>query len=435
MVFIIVMVCYADRTNIGIVLAQADFSDIPAGDKGIVLSSFFIGYMITQIPGGYLARRYGAKPIFLLAAVTWTVFDMLTPLAAQFGLVPLILVRIGMGLGEGMTFPTQHALTGFWVPTHERAFLVNFMTSGQDIGSVLANVASPRLLELGTWVVFVCWGGLAISWCLMFMALGASAPETHGPCSRSGEASWIRQHRKAASFEDARRVHEAMLPRRLLRERCVWAIVAGHVGVNYAWYVMISWMPTYFEGMFGLKLADNPVTLAAPYFASWAGGVASGKVADMLVGHGFRTRHVRKTMQAVGAVGSTFFFQLAARSRAHTWAAVWVSSALFCGKCANAGYWVNMVDICPESAAAIMGLSNTIATIPGIVGQPITQAILDAGGGAESVDAWSIVFGVGGAVALCAALIFAAFADDENLDQPTQRNAGDGMAAQLIRGA
>jgi len=58
------------------------------------------------------------------------------------------------------------------------------------------------------------------------------------------------------------------------------------------------------------------------------------------------------------------------------------------------GFWVNMLDVCPESAVTLMGFSNTVATIPGIVGQPITQAILDSSGSSEP---WVLVFGLGGA--------------------------------------
>lgn len=432
MVFTVVLICYADRTNMGLVLAQSDFSSINPDDKGLVLSSFFIGYLLTQIPGGYLARTRGAKPTLLLAAIVWTAFDVLTPFAARLGLAPLVLVRIGMGLGEGMTFPTQHALASFWVPTHEKSFLVLIMTSGQDLGSVLANVISPRLAEVKTWLVFAFWGSLAILWCLGFWVFGASAPEVHGPCWRRGEAAWIRQGRKAGGFEETRRTRESMVPRRLLRQPCVWAIFAGHVGVNYAWYVMLSWMPTFFKGMFDIKLADNPMTLATPYLLAWLGGVSSGRVADVLVARGFRTRHVRKGMQVLGAVGSACVIQLAARSSSHGMAAFWVSTALFFAKLQNAGYWVNMVDICPESAASVMGMSNTIATIPGIVGQPITQAILDWSGGEHSAQAWSIVFGVGGVVAVSAAAVFAALADDVNLDSRTSPPSNEHCDSELI---
>merc|ERR1711879_968139 len=89
------------------------------------------------------------------------------------------------------------------------------------------------------------------------------------------------------------------------------------------------------------------------------------------------------------------------------------------------------VDVCPETAGTLMGLSNTIGTVPGIVGQPITQALLDATG------SWSVVFGIGGAVGILAALFFACFADDISLDPtPTPRkeeNEEDELAWEVGR--
>merc|ERR1712032_33871 len=85
--------------------------------------------------------------------------------------------------------------------------------------------------------------------------------------------------------------------------------------------------------------------------------------------------------------------------------------ALFFGRMQNVGFWVNMVDVAPESAATVMGISNTFATIPGIAGQPITQAILDSSG------SWAIVFGVGGLIGIVASCVFLALGDDVPLDQ------------------
>merc|ERR1711908_69861 len=96
--------------------------------------------------------------------------------------------------------------------------------------------------------------------------------------------------------------------------------------------------------------------------------------------------------QMLGAVGVAVFLQLAAFAPSEWWATAWMSLALLFGRMQSMGYWVNMVDVCPETASTIMGMSNTVATIPGIVGQPITLAILDRTG------SWSTVYGIGGAV-------------------------------------
>merc|ERR1712203_1348637 len=123
-----------------------------------------------------------------------------------------------------------------------------------------------------------------------------------------------------------------------------------------------------------------------------------------------RTRHVRKLVQALGTCGFALFLQLAARAGSPSMAGVWMSLALFFGRMQAAGFWVNMTDVCPETAGTITGLSNTIATIPGIVAQPITQSILD------STGSWVAVYGLCGIVGIVATSVFLILADDESLD-------------------
>jgi MFS transporter, ACS family, solute carrier family 17 (sodium-dependent inorganic phosphate cotransporter), other len=70
--------------------------------SGLVLSSFYYGYIGSQILGGYLSDRYGrAKFAFSIAAFLWSLFTLLTPVAVTLSLPTLIICRICLGLGEG----------------------------------------------------------------------------------------------------------------------------------------------------------------------------------------------------------------------------------------------------------------------------------------------------------------------------------------------
>ena len=70
---------------------------------GIILSSFFYGYLITQIPGGVLATKYGGKFVFGLGILCTALFTIITPFAARAGVGVFIAVRVLEGIGEVST--------------------------------------------------------------------------------------------------------------------------------------------------------------------------------------------------------------------------------------------------------------------------------------------------------------------------------------------
>lgn len=53
--------------------------------KALVLSSFFWGYVVTQVPAGQLAQRIGAKRILLWSMLLCSALTMLTPLSIKYG--------------------------------------------------------------------------------------------------------------------------------------------------------------------------------------------------------------------------------------------------------------------------------------------------------------------------------------------------------------
>ena len=67
---------------------------------GLILGSFFFGYVITQLPGGWLGTRFGGKYLFGLGVLYTSVLTIFTPLAARHSVGMLILLRILEGLGQ-----------------------------------------------------------------------------------------------------------------------------------------------------------------------------------------------------------------------------------------------------------------------------------------------------------------------------------------------
>ena len=91
--------------------------------QGLILGSFFYGYVLTQIPGGRLAELWGGKWLYGLGVLVTAFFTLITPWAANTSVYLLVAVRIMEGLGEGVTFPAMHAMLG----RPNNFFLFNFL--------------------------------------------------------------------------------------------------------------------------------------------------------------------------------------------------------------------------------------------------------------------------------------------------------------------
>ncbi|CAF1039673.1 unnamed protein product [Rotaria sordida] len=91
--------------------------------QGYVLSSFFYGYLLTQIIGGNLAERFGAKWIFGGSILGAGILTLLIPLAARIHAGVLIAIQILNGAFQGPVFPSIAALWGRWIPPFERSIV------------------------------------------------------------------------------------------------------------------------------------------------------------------------------------------------------------------------------------------------------------------------------------------------------------------------
>lgn len=98
--------------------------------QGIMFCAYFGGYMVTQIPGGYLAGRYGARFLFSGAICISSLTTILMPLAADTHWILFCVLQIVVGLAHGTIWPCIVVIMAHWAPSKERGKLMGFMNAG-----------------------------------------------------------------------------------------------------------------------------------------------------------------------------------------------------------------------------------------------------------------------------------------------------------------
>lgn len=401
--FFAVFVCYIDRVNISVaIIPMAAEYGWDAATQGIILSCFYFGYMVTQFLGGALADRFGGKVVLAIGVIWWSVFTILTPPAAALGIAVLIMARVLMGMGEGVTFPSIYSLYGKWVPTRERARSMALTNSGIPIGQVAALLVAPWIaLQFGWQWVFYLFGAVGFVWYAVWYFVVAKDPASH-PRLSAQEAEEIAAGIPAVDHTVAR---TATIE--LFKSKAVWAIVVAHFCNNWSLYVLLSWLPTFVTQGLGFDFADSGWVSMIPHLVSFVFLNVAGQVADRMVRSGMPVTRVRKICQTIGFGGiATALFIVGEVDNA------WVAITVMCagnalGAFVTGGFSVNHMDIAPNHAGKLMGITNTFATIPGIIGVTVSGFILEATG------SWALVFQVAGGVTVFGLIFYLLFASGE----------------------
>ncbi|XP_067676139.1 sialin-like [Haliotis asinina] len=377
--------------------------------QGVVLSSFFYGYILTQLPGGYLATRFGGKYMFGGGIFVTALLTILTPVFATWSVYLLIAARVIEGLFEGVTYPAIHAMWSKWAPPQEKTKLATFAFSGAYLGTVLAMPACGSLAaSSGGWQsIFYVFGSVGILWFLFWCIFISESPAKH-PTISNFELEYIQQ---AIGYTDeqTKRIHPPWLS--MLTSLPVWAIVVAHFAENWGFYTWLTELPTFLNSVLHFKLDQGGFLAALPYLVMGLVVLTSGHLADIMRGPlGVSTGIVRRIFTC-GAFAIQAVFMIAAGYLMTPVAGMTcLTIAVGLGGFAWSGFSVNHLDIAPQYASILMGLSNTFATIPGIISPSLTSAIVTSKGNAGQ---WQIIFYLAAAVYGCGAIMYGILAGGE----------------------
>ncbi|NQV65093.1 MAG: ACS family MFS transporter [SAR86 cluster bacterium] len=399
-----VFVCYIDRVNISVaIIPMAADLDWGMRTQGMVLSSFFVGYLLLQIVGGLLADRFGGKVVLGVGVLLWSLFTILTPPAASIGLGLLLATRILMGMGEAVTFPSIYSLYSRWVPITERSRAVGLANSGIPLGTIFALIVTPMIVQAWGWQwAFYLFGLVGVVWFVVWQVLVARSPEAD---QRMTEAE--REFIKAGANSDP--VEAGPPLREFLKSMPVWAIIVAHFCNNWSLYVLLSWLPTFINKGLGVDYASVGWVTMIPHVASFIFLNVAGSIADRLVRSGMDVGKVRKLMQTIGFGGISTALLIVGEVES-VWLAITImtiGNAL--GAFVVGGFVVNHMDIAPKYAGTLMGITNTAGTIPGIIGVFVSGLIL------ELTGSWALVFQVTAGVTLFGLVFFLMFSSSKKL--------------------
>jgi ACS family sodium-dependent inorganic phosphate cotransporter len=403
MCFAATFVCYIDRVNISVaIIPMARDLGWDVATQGAILSSFYVGYLLMQIGGGRLADRYGGKLILGLGVLIWSAFTIITPAAAFMGLFALFAARVGMGLGEAVTFPSIYSLVTRWFPHDEKVKAVAFNASGIPIGTVFALVVTPLIvLHLGWEWAFYLFGAVGILWYLAWNRLVTTDPGNH-PTISDAERAYLAERAQTSGI-----AADAPPLSTFLKNKAVWAIIVAHFCNNWTLYVVLSWLPKYVNEGLGVAFAAVGIVSMLPHITSFVCLNVAGNIADRMIRRGMDVTFVRKLLQTIAFGGLAICLFLIPMVES-AWAAIGI---LCLGKLFSAagvgGFSVNHMDIGPKYAGSLMGITNTAGTIPGIIGVYVSGLIL------EITGSWALVFQVTAGVTAFGMVFYLLFASGE----------------------
>ncbi|XP_045448851.1 putative inorganic phosphate cotransporter [Melitaea cinxia] len=376
-------------TNTSVVVNNRELYDWNEETQGLLLSAFYYGYVITHLPGGLLAEKFGGKWTLGLSLLCTSLSTLFTPLVVtQWGAIGLFCMRVLSGIGEGPVTPAFVLLMARWVPPAERSRFGAMIFGGAQIGNIAGPYISGLLLaDDGDWAnVFYVFGGLGVIWFIFFTFLCYSTPYSH-PFISDAERKYLNENVAASGL------HKKLDPvpfKAILRSPQLWVLVIAAVGHDWGYFTMITDLPKYFSDVLKFNIRETGLMAALPYVAMYIFSFIFASFCDFCVRrkwHSITTG--RKIYTTVSSTIPAIFIILASYSGCDRIQAVglFIASMAFMG-----GFYssvkINAMDIAPNYAGTCSAFVNGLAAVSGII-TPYMIGLLTPD---QTVQQWRIAF-------------------------------------------
>jgi len=301
LLFALSVITYLDRVCISVAGPRIqEYLRIGPEEWGWVVGVFAISYGAFEIPGGWMADRFGPRIVLTRIVLWWSAFTALTGAVSTYP--ALLLTRFSFGAGEAGAFPNATASIASWFPTGERGRAFGVLSVAMQVGGALSPVlVIPIQTRYGWRASFYAFALLGLAWAVVWFLWFRNTPRE----KRGVSASELREIGDPA----ARQRHGLPWPVALVSAN-FWAILLMGFCYGYGSYFFFTWLPTYLVRARNFTEKELLFTAFLFFFGACA-NVGSGVISDLLLKHaGLRAARCRIGM--AGFACAAIFVLLAA---------------------------------------------------------------------------------------------------------------------------
>lgn len=346
---------------------------------GVIVSSFYWTYVPALALAGWLADKMSVRQLMALGVATWAIATIgmgFVGTGVAGGVTGLLLLRLLMGLGEGVAFPCGSKLIAR-VPDGARGLANVSLSGGLALGPLIGTLAGGAMMQLWGWrEMFIVFGCVTLLWLVPWWLARRGIEEGEGKAETTPQA--------AAPLAQ------------VLRQPGFWAVTLLHLSGSFALYFIVGWLPLWLVKVRGFSIIDMSLLTSVFYLAQILGGTLGAWAIDRAIRRGANGSGWRRGMLffSVGTavIGLLLLPDVQGWPLLVTLIAV---TGFGYGPVPNLLFVIGQTMAGPASAGRWVGLQTSLGNLSGVIGPVMTGIIVDAAGYRPAFVVTAAIVGLG----------------------------------------
>jgi MFS transporter, ACS family, D-galactonate transporter len=350
---------YIDRGSLSLAVPVLKVElHLDAWQLGILLSSFFWTYTSFQIISGWLVDRFNVNWVLAGGFFIWTLATTATGFVHGFQM--LLIMRLILGAGESVAFPSYSKILAKHFPESRRGRANSFISAGIAGGPAFGIFFGAMLIGRYGWrPFFVGLGLISLLWLppwKMWMPMGPGLD-----VSPAAQTPGILE---------------------ILQQRSAWGTFIGLFAFNYLSYFLLTWLPTFLVDERNFSMQKMGTIGGIAYLLLALSALISGWFSDLWIARGGTPTRVRKTFTATGlAISSCSCLAVVAFASDSRLAVLFLFVTCAGAGLCTANLWAITQTIAgPLAAGKWSGLQNCFGNFAGIIAPALTGYVVQRTG-------------------------------------------------------